>query len=501
MRLALEKVECLMKLLTDPLQDPLVDAVEHTLTRYHMVSKGDRVLVGFSGGPDSTAILICLYYLADKHGLSLGAAHLNHGLRGEEAARDARHAACFASILGIPCVVETHSVDVYRRAHRLSPEEAAREVRYRFLQRTAMAGGFNRIALGHHRDDNAESMLIRILRGSGPLGLGGIPPTRSGPDGLTFVRPLIRNTRNEIAAFLKRSEVAAVQDQSNADIRLLRNRIRHHLIPLLTRDYNPALAEGLSRLARLMRDEEDWLNEITAKSLATLTLADHGTLLILDRQRLAACHPSLQRRVLRAAVAKCKGHLRRLSFASLETLRDFVVQGPVEGVCDLPDGLEARGSNDRLEVQQFSHRPGKGRRPRRRPPDTYFEYPISSTGRFVIPEAGVTMDFSLLRQAPRSPLGRTGQEMAFFDMDQLRFPLLVRNFRPGDRMAPLGLEGTQKVKKIFIDRKIARQDRPRYPLLLSGGQILWIAGLRQSEIGKIGPETKLWLKVEVTGCL
>jgi tRNA(Ile)-lysidine synthase len=130
-----------------------------------------------------------------------------------------------------------------------------------------------------------------------------------------------------------------------------------------------------------------------------------------------------------------------------------------------------------------------------------FEYRIPSAGRFPIPEAGVTMIFSLRTTAPEAPFDRTGQETAFFDMDQLRFPLMLRNFRPGDRMAPLGLKGTQKVKKIFIDRKIAREDRPRYPLLLSGDQILWIVGLRQSETGKIGPQTKRWLKVEMAGCL
>jgi tRNA(Ile)-lysidine synthase len=491
-----------MRPISNPLQDPLVRAVEATLMSERMLQPGDRVLVGFSGGPDSTATLLCLHHLAKKHKMALGAAHLNHDLRGERAAADARHAAEVAASLGIPCVVATHSVAAFRLNRRLSPEEAAREVRYRFLERTALDGGFNRIALGHHRDDEAESLLMRLLRGSGPLGLAGIPPMRPGAAGaLTIIRPLIRSSRSEIMAYLNRHRMAAVQDESNADIRLLRNRIRHQLLPLLTENYNSALAEGLSRMARLMREEEDWLSTVTDMHLAAMILADHGTLLVLDRRRLGTCHPALQRRLLRAAVAKCKGHLRRMGFAALEAAREFAVLGPPHGSCDLPDGLVVRGRGNRLEIQCFHRWKGRGR-PRAVPPaESGFHYRIPSPGRFAIREAGATMIFSLLAAPPKDPVAQTGHETAFFDMDQLQFPLTVRNFRAGDRMAPLGLNGTQKVKKIFIDRKIAREDRIRYPLLLNGDQVLWIAGLRQSEIGKIGSRTRRWLKVEVAGCL
>ena len=491
-----------MKTPNDPGNDPLVQTVEQTLVGCRMVQPGDRILVGFSGGPDSTATLLCLYHLATKYALTLGAAHLNHALRGDRAVADARHAADAATALGIPCVVETHSVEAFRKAHRMSIEEAAREVRYRFLARTALAGGYTRVALGHHRDDEAESMLMRLLRGSGPLGLAGIAPLRQVPGSpLTVIRPLIRVPRSAIMAFLRRRQVAFVQDESNTDVRLLRNRIRHELLPLLTRDYNPALAEGLSRLARLLRDEEDWLGEIARETLASLTLADHGTLLVLDRRRLTACPPALQRRVLRAAVARCKGSLRRVGFAPLEAARELAVQGPRQGACDLPDGLVVRGRGRRLEVQRRSYRRGVGRRSDPAAPPTGFAYQVSAMGSYAIHPSGLTMTFSLPASGPDRPVHQTGQKTAFFDMDQLRLPLLVRNFRPGDRMAPLGLKGTQKVKKILIDRKIPREDRPRYPLLLCGDQILWIVGLRQSEIAKIGSHTRRWLKVDVTGCL
>ena len=490
-----------MKTSSAPCNDPLVRAVEQTLLEYLMVQPGDRVLVGFSGGPDSTATLLCLHDLAAKHALVLGAAHLNHALRGARAEADARHAAETAAALGIPCIVETHSVMAFREAHRMSIEEAAREVRYRFLTRTALAGGYTRIALGHHRDDDAESVLMRLLRGSGPLGLAGIAPLRRLPGSpLTVIRPLIRVPRSAIMAFLRRCQAAFVQDESNADVSLLRNRIRHELLPLLARDYNPALSEGLSRLARLLRDEEDWLEEVARESLTSLTLADHGTLLVLDRRRLTAGPPALQRRVLRAAVARCKGSLRRVGFAPLEAARELAVRGPHQGSCHLPDGLVVRGRGHRLEVQRLSRNRG-GRRSGRVALPTEFTCQVPAMGSYAIHPSGLTMTFSQPASGPDKPVHQTGQKTAFFDMDQLRFPLLVRNFRPGDRMAPLGLNGTQKVKKVFIDRKIPREDRPRYPLLLCGDQILWIVGLRQSDMAKIGSHTRHWLKVEVTGCL
>lgn len=491
-----------MQMTHDSARDPLVRSVEKTMKTYRMLQPGDRVLVGLSGGPDSTALLRCLNHLAEKLSISLGAAHLNHGLRGDQADNDARHAAGQADGLGIRFVSETQSVEAFRQSCRMSPEEAAREVRYHFLERTAIAGGFNRIALGHHRDDDAELMLMRFLRGSGPRGLTGIPPQRPGSGGaVTIIRPFIRSPRTAILAFLQRSGVAAVEDESNADIHFLRNRIRHQLLPLLKEQYNPALAEGLSRMAHVMRDEEDWLEGVVMARMQAVTLADHGSLLVLDRKGLAACHPALQRRVLRAAVRRCKGDLRRVGFAPLEAAREFATRGPAWGTCDLPGGLVLRGQGLRLAVQGLSRKHGNGRSASTAPVESGFEYRIPSPGHFPIREAGVTMAFSLLEAPPAGGIYQTGQQTAFFDMDQLRFPLTIRNFRPGDRLAPLGLNGTQKVKKIFSDRKIARGDRPRYPLLLCGDQILWVVGVRQSEKGKIRPTTTRWLKAEMTGCL
>ena len=250
-----------------------------------------------------------------------------------------------------------------------------------------------------------------------------------------------------------------------------------------------------------MRDEEDWLAEIAAKTLKRLTLAAPESALVLDRKGLSACHPALQRRVLRAAVRQCKGNLRRIGFAAIEAARELVLQVPARGGCDLPDGLVVRRQDDRLVVTHLVRKNRRSHAARAATIESGFEYRIPTPGCYAIPEAGVTLIFSSMASPPQGGVHTTGQQTAFFDMDKLHFPLTIRNFRPGDRMAPLGLHGTQKIKKIFIDRKIARENRLRYPLLISGDQILWIVGLRQGEKGKVEPATTGWLKVEMTGCL
>ena len=492
-----------MKKATIPEYDPLIQAMDSTMSRYCMVRPGDCVLVGFSGGGDSTALLLGLHCLASKRSLHIGAAHLNHGLRGARAASDARRAAGAAEKLGIPFYSETRPVEAYRKRRRLSLEEAAREVRYRFLEDVARRQGFSHIALGHHQGDDAELMLMRFLRISGPRGLSGMPPKRPSKDkDLTIIRPLLRMPRRAIEAFLSRYAITQVEDESNTDLQILRNRIRHQLLPLLKAEYNPSIEAGLGRMSELMRDEEDWLADLVADKLRGITLRRERNLLVLDRQVLVDCHPALQRRLLRSAVERCKGDLRRIGFASLEGARELAVQDSSHGSYDLPAGLQVRVRDNRLEIrhQNPSKRPGRHIQPNARRIEFRFEIP--GPGRYFIQETGVTLDFAVFKASPDpGNMASTGQQTAFFDMDQLCFPLIIRNCNPGDRMAPLGLNGTQKVKKIFIDRKVDREERPRYPVLIHDETILWIGGLRQSEVGKLTTATKRVLKVEMTGCL
>ena len=245
-----------------------------------MIDPGDAVLVAVSGGPDSMALLHLLVALSPALSLRLGVAHLDHGLRKEAAQRDAAFVAGAAAGLGLPCHVGKENVTAYRDRHRLNLEEAARTIRYRFLGQTAAAYGYSRLATGHQADDNAELVLMNLLRGSGPGGLAGIPPRRrlseaDGPPGrpgarIDIIRPLIAVTREEVLAYLSDRSIAHVTDDSNSDPAYLRNRLRRDLIPHLARAYNPRIAAALNRLSAILRSEDEWADAVARGLFETL---------------------------------------------------------------------------------------------------------------------------------------------------------------------------------------------------------------------------------------
>jgi tRNA(Ile)-lysidine synthase len=474
------------------MEDPCVRAVGQTIERWGLAAAGPALLVGVSGGGDSVALLYILRALAARFQFRLAIAHLDHGLRGEAARRDALFVAQLGARLRLP--VHRQAVDIRRvaREGKLSLEEAGRLERLRFFQALAAAEGFTGVALGHHADDNAELVLMRMLRGSGGMGLAGMAPQRPlVNEGPLLIRPLIERRRREIRAFLQRAGLVHTDDASNRDPRFLRNRIRHHLVPILKADYQPAVVDLLLRQAELFRGEEAWLQEVTAAELARIRLREEAGLLELDAVALQACPEALQRRILREALRRLKGDLRRISFQHIEALRALLVQAAPGARVALPDGLQARCGEGALRL-------GSGPAERPGTQAVAFHYLLDGPGPYAIPESGVRL--SLTAQpggcgAARQP---AGQHEAFFDMDKLRFPLVVRNFRAGDRFLPLGVNGSQKLKKFFIDHKVARAERCRCPLLISNHQIIWIVGHRTSEVAKVDPGTRRVLRAVVS---
>lgn len=451
-----------------------------------MLPKGGDVLLGVSGGADSVALLVLVRVLAGPLRLRIGLAHFHHGLRGAAANRDARLAEDLALEAAIPFFYARGDVAAYRQVHGLSLEEAARDLRYAFLESTARRYGFSHIALGHHADDNAELVLMRLLRGSGGLGLSGMPPVRAcGSGALTLIRPLIACERAAIDDFCRRYGLMTCEDESNRSHRFTRNRIRHDLLPRLQSDYNPNLAAGLNRLAGLLRDEEDWLDALVGDYLRDVTVSAGADHIRLDASSIARFHPALQRRVLRAALMRIRGDLRRIGFASIEALRrQLSMDG---GGLDLPDNLRAERQGNQLHIGPC----------RKISPPVQFEYTVLAADVVHIQETGQHLCLKRLEGPDQSDLRRAGQYVAYFDMNQITFPITIRSFRPGDRFAPFGLQGTQKLKKYFIDHKIPRAQRPRYPLVVSGGEIIWLAGLRRSDKARVGSQSTAVLRIEL----
>jgi len=471
----------------------LIQTVEQTITDYEMFKPKDSVLVGVSGGPDSVALLQALITLTPKFDLRLGIAHLNHGLRQPESDSEAQFVASLAGKFDLPFYIQKVDVRKFQIDNKLSLEEAARQLRYNFYWETASQNGFNKIALGHHCDDNAELILMNLFRGSGPLGIAGIPPKREEK----IVRPLMRSKRTDIVEFLESEEIEYVADRSNLDPKYLRNRIRHHLIPLLQTSYNPKISETLNRLASILSLEEKWIDDIVQPIFNAAVVTAQENRLGLFVPKLDGIHPAALKRVLRKAIEKIKGDLRRIAYIHIESATRLLEKEPGNWSLDLPDRVRIW----RQESVLFISKEAKALRDLKLKPSSdeplAFEYRLTRPETIFVKEINAKIKFSEMKAAKLPDFSRAGHQTGFFDMNRLSFPLVIRNFRPGDRFTPLGMRGTQKVKKFFINQKVPKDQRSKCPILLSQGKIIWVAGYRIDESVKVMPSTEKVLRVEL----
>lgn len=442
-----------------------------------MIVPGDKVLVAFSGGPDSTALLHILLELQGVLDCELCAAHLNHRLRGQEADEDEQWCSETAASLG----VEFHSarVDVAAEAERTGGnlEEAAREVRYRFLEKTAERTAASKIAVGHSRSDQAETVLLRFVRGAGLRGLRGMSPVRG-----KIIRPLIDADRDSILAYLKEKNLGFRTDASNRDERFSRVLLRRKVIPLLRR-LNPSLDGTIASAAEIIAGEDDFLSELSESILQEISHRDGETVFV----RLAdfrSLHPALQRRALRRLVLRAKGSLRAISRALIVAMRRCAVEGGPAVEIDGRWTVKAAGEHLVLEpktsdcVPDFSYNVRVGERLRVKEVDKSYKLGIIETGNGV--------DIKAL----------SGPKQAFLDADLAGESLEVRSRRPGDRYRPLGAPGKQKLQDMFVNAKIGRADRARSPVFVSRDRICWVRGLRICEDFRVTLKTTRILSIE-----
>ena len=471
----------------------IIRVVEHTLRSHSMIQIGDAVLVGVSGGPDSVALLYILRALAKKYGLKLAIAHLNHGLRQNASDSDQAFVTALAEKFQMPLYAEKQNLRHYQKIHHLCIEEAARQVRYRFYQRSATKYGYDKIALGHHADDNAEQVLMAMLRGSGPLGLTGIPPVRSDH----IIRPLIKLRHRELLDYLASRNLDYVEDSSNRELRFLRNKIRSRLIPELQAEYNPKCVDSLNRTATILLAEEKWIDDHILPIFNDAVVLENVDRLGLDLDRLEQEPIAAQRRLIRKAILQVKGNLRRITFAHVEATLKLVQQGTAGDMLNLPDNICVGRDQGRLLISKAAQKPCR-KADRRLPPAVpEYAYYLPRAGDILIQEAGMQLCFNEVPIEDVSDWRQTQRQIAYMDRDKLSFPLVIRNFRRGDRFSPLGIKGRQKLKKYFIDHKISRTERVQCPIVLSRNKIIWVAGHRLDNAVKIDLQTRRVLKAEL----
>lgn len=437
-----------------------------------MTAEGDGILVAVSGGPDSVALLHVLHSLRDELDTRLHVAHLNHSFRGEASDGDAEYVRGLAQSLGIPVTIEKVDVPGIRRTLRLSPEEAARLVRYEFLDRVADEVGASKIALGHTADDQVETVLMRILRGTGIDGLRGIPPVRG-----RFIRPLIQVRRSEIEEYIRENGLQPRTDETNLMPAFTRNRIRLELIPLLRREYNPGVDSAILQLAELAREDTAYLDVVTKEALDRLILRREEGALSLDASGLAGQTNAIARRLIRRAAREVRGEIADTGLCHVDDLI-ALLRSSDSFRCELPGGLFVERSG--REVSFSSKRPDQ--------PIIYL-YDLSVPGATEVPEAEVVITADVW-DGGVNPVRPPGSMEAVFDSDAIVGRLVVRNWVPGDRIRPLGMRGTKKLQDVFVDSRIPRSARYRIPVVADDVRIMWVPGLVVSDEVRVTDATR-----------
>ncbi len=475
------------------IEKKILHTVRQTISDHQMYTRGDSVLMAVSGGPDSVALAHVLLTLAAEYSLKPAIAHLNHGLRGAASDRDAEFVVSFARQLGVPIYTEKIDVLAYQQSRRLSLEEAGRRVRYDYFETISTKYGYNKIALGHHGDDNAELVLINLLRGSGPLGLSGIAPVRGGK----IVRPLIRLRRSEIIDYLAEKHLPYITDESNIDPMHKRNRIRHYLIPELQTSYNPKIIEALNRLGEITRAEDQWIDKALESDFKQCVSFRTDQQISLSLPLLNQLPKAVKRRIVRKAILVVKNDLRRITLLHVDAILNLCEIGRTSGRLNLPDDVLVKKDTAALTIAKRISAEKRQEDRKLQTCSADYQYRIPAVGTTYIKEAHASINICEIDAGDVPDIGKTEAHIAYFDQDRLLFPLLVRNQRPGDRFSPLGLRGTQKVKRYFINYKITPAQRKKCPLLLSDGNIIWIAGHRIDNAVKVSPQTRRVLKAEL----
>ncbi len=445
-----------------------------TIRRHGLARPGERVLVGLSGGADSVALLLVLRELEQEGALAIaGAAHLNHQLRGAEADEDEAFCAALAGTLGVPFRSERTDVAALARAQKRSIEDAARSARYRFFEHAADDWSADVIAVAHTREDQAETFLLRLLRGAGTRGLAAIQP-RAG----RVVRPLLDVARDDLRAYLASRGQAFREDSSNADVTIPRNRIRHELIPYLESHVSPAITDVLAREAALARQDEDFLHGEAIKLASRIVLTDGAVR--IDVSGLTLAPRALSSRVAQAALQRLAGS-KHITFHHVERLLALAA-GPGEGgAVSLPGQYAVRvGGTILLRA---------GRAPARRSLGegaNSFAFSLSIPGEVELEPQRLAVGAEPV-SGLGGPAGRQrkwagrGNEVGVA-AGALALPLAVRNRRPGDRFRPLGAPGGRKLQDFLVDRKVARDERDSLPLVVDGrDRIVWVVGQSVAE--------------------
>ncbi|AKL97109.1 tRNA(Ile)-lysidine synthase TilS [Clostridium aceticum] len=456
----------------------MLNKVKKTIKKYNLIDIGDKIIVAVSGGPDSIALLHILHHLREEFEVQIYAAHLNHNFRGIEAQMDAQYVENFCEELKILSFIKSMDVPKYAKEQGLSAEEAGRVLRYEFFEEIAEGVGATKIAVAHNQNDQAETVLMRLLRGTGIQGLTAIHHERG-----KIVRPLLNVSRKEIESYCLEHQLSPRIDETNLEPIYHRNKIRLELIPYLEEHYNPNIIEGLAKTAEILKKDNEFMEEAARAAYEQVMLGEVQGCLELSVEGINKLHASLQSRIFRLASENLVGKKESLEYKHIQSIIDLMQKNETGKKILLPMGILVKTSYNKIIFTTKTEE------------EANFYYNLLEKDHLRIEEIKGEILTQVVMREDMKGISRD-KYIKCFDYDKVKEGLNVRNRREGDRFWPLGLTGSKKLKDFFIDYKIDRDKRNEIPLVCDGEEIMWVVGYRISEKYKVTEETSSVLMVE-----
>ncbi len=458
----------------------IINKVRETIKKHNLVNYGDKIILGVSGGPDSICMLHILNYLKDEFNIKIYAAHLNHKIRGIEAQKDAMYVAKICDIMRVPCFIRAIDVPAYCKEKGVSVEEGARILRYNMFFEIKDKISADKIAIAQNINDQSETVIMRMMRGTGLQGLKGIQYKRE--DGI--IRPLLDIDRQDIEKYCEQNNLNPRIDQTNLEEIYTRNKIRLKLIPYMVENFNPNLKESIARMTNVLKDDSDFIMEQSNKAFDDVCSKISENMISVDVDKFMNTHKALKNRIIRKSIDYILGNIKGIDQKHIEDVNDLIDSDKNNVRIDLPKGILVYKKNGSILFTDEEIIEEK----------ISYDYSIPKSGYIKIKESNTIVESKIL-SIDEYEKSSSDKYVKFFDADKIKGSLHIRNRRNGDKIKLLGLGGSKKIKDLLIDLKIPKEQRDLIPILSDEKGIIWVIGHRMSENYKIDSNTNNILRM------
>lgn len=456
----------------------LKEKVLSAIREYNLISENDNIVVGVSGGPDSMALLYVLLEIKSLINFDIHIAHVNHGVRGADAKSDQLFVEKIARELNLPYHTKNVNMIEYGKEKGISSEEAGRELRYGFFREILVSVGGGKIAVAHNMNDQAETLIMRFLRGTGIDGLKGMDfKTKD------IIRPILGIDRREIEAYIENNNIETVLDKTNLEPIYSRNKVRLELMPYIEENFNPNIVNTLWRMSRISSMDSRFLEEYSEGRYNNIVKNQNKHSIILDGERLIKEDKSIQQRIIRSSILKINDSLQGITEAQVSSVVNLFLTSDTGKEVHLSNGIVAKTSYGDLIIEKgVIKETGK-----------YF-YELKFPGLNIFEDIGYSFTIEVLPKEKDFIMDKE-KNIKYFDFDMVKGSLAVRNRLVGDKLIPFGMRGTKKLKDYFIDEKVPKELRDKIPLIVDGESILWVVGYRTNDLYKVTKKTKTILSI------